>query len=87
MKKFSFRTEVTPTRISEGKVTYVDAKGNERFVQADGVVIYAGFKPKLDEALNFEGSADRFFAIGDCQAVGGYVRACTRTAFAAASQI
>ncbi|MDB9822941.1 FAD-dependent oxidoreductase [Deltaproteobacteria bacterium] len=87
MKKFSYITEATAKSIFGGKVTYVDAKGYEKSIQADSVVIYAGFKPKLDEALKFSGSADRFFTIGDCYAVGGFVRACTRTAFAAASQL
>jgi len=87
MKNFSFITQATVRGISGGKVTYVDAKGIEKTIQADAVVIYAGFTPKTDEALRFSGSADRFFAIGDCQEVGGMVRACTRTAFAAASQL
>jgi len=87
MKNFSFVTEAVTKGISDGKVTYVDAKGAEKSIQADSVVIYAGFKPRLDEALKFSGSADRFFTIGDCYEAGGLVRACTRTAFAAASQL
>jgi 2,4-dienoyl-CoA reductase-like NADH-dependent reductase (Old Yellow Enzyme family)/thioredoxin reductase len=87
MKNFNFMTEVTVKGISEGKVTYLNAKGSEKSILADSVVIYAGFKPRLDEAMRFSDSADRFFIIGDCYAVGGMVRACTRTAFAAASQI
>jgi len=87
MKNFSFITEATAKNISEEKVTYIDAKGAEKSIQADSVVIYAGFKPRMDEALKFADSADRFFTIGDCDAVGGMVRACTRTAFAAASQL
>jgi pyruvate/2-oxoglutarate dehydrogenase complex dihydrolipoamide dehydrogenase (E3) component len=87
MKNFSFITEAITKGISEGKVTYVDAKGNENSIQADSVVIYGGFKPRQDEALRFSGTAARFFNIGDSQAWGGMVRACTRSAFAAASQI
>jgi thioredoxin reductase len=87
MKNFSFKTKATAIRIVEGKVTYVDAKGDEKSTPADSVVIYAGFKPRMDEALNFSDSADRFFMIGDCQEVGGQVWACTRTAFAAASMV
>jgi thioredoxin reductase len=87
MKNFSFITEATAKGISDGKVTYVTAKGTEKTIQADSVVIYAGFKPRLDEALKFSDSADRFFTIGDCNGAGGMVRACTRTAYAAASQI
>jgi NADPH-dependent 2,4-dienoyl-CoA reductase/sulfur reductase-like enzyme len=83
---FSYVTEVTATRISEGKVFYKDATGAENSIQADSVVIYAGRKPRQDEALKFYGSAERFFAIGDCRAQGD-VRICMRNAFAAASQI
>jgi 2,4-dienoyl-CoA reductase-like NADH-dependent reductase (Old Yellow Enzyme family)/thioredoxin reductase len=83
---FSYVTEVTATRISEGKVYYKDATGAEKSIQADSVVIYAGRKPRQDEALKFCGSAERFFAIGDCRAQGD-VRICMRNAFAAASQI
>jgi 2,4-dienoyl-CoA reductase-like NADH-dependent reductase (Old Yellow Enzyme family)/thioredoxin reductase len=87
MKNFNFITEATVKGISDGKVTYVNAKGAEKSVQADSVVVYAGFKPRMDEAIKFSDSADMFFIIGDCNGVGGMVRACTRTAFAAASQI
>ena len=87
MKNFSFVTEATAKGISDGKVTYMDAGGAEKSIQAESVVIYAGFKPRQDEAVKFYGTSDRFFTIGDCQEAGGMVRACTRTAFAAASQI
>jgi 2,4-dienoyl-CoA reductase-like NADH-dependent reductase (Old Yellow Enzyme family)/thioredoxin reductase len=87
MKNFSFLTEATAKSISEGKVTYLDTKGIEKSITADSVVVYAGFRPKMDEALKFSGSAARFFTIGDCYEVGGMVQACTRTAFAAASQL
>jgi pyruvate/2-oxoglutarate dehydrogenase complex dihydrolipoamide dehydrogenase (E3) component len=87
MKNFHFKTEVTVSGIEGGNVTYADTKGKKRVIKADSVVVYAGFKPRLDEAMTFSDSADRFFIIGDCQEVGGYVRACTRTAFAAGSQI
>jgi len=87
MKNFSFITLATVRGISGGKVTYIDSEGSEKSLHADSVVIYAGFTPKTDEALRFSGSAERYFAIGDCREVGGMVRACTRTAFAAASQL
>jgi len=86
LDNFKFITEVTVTGISTGKVTYVDAKGNEKSVQADNVVISAGRQPRRSEAREFYGTAGRFFAIGDCDSAGS-VRSCTRTAFAAASQI
>jgi pyruvate/2-oxoglutarate dehydrogenase complex dihydrolipoamide dehydrogenase (E3) component len=86
MDNFKFFTEVTVKGISTGKVTYVDAKGNETSIQADSVVISAGRQPRRKEAQMFYGTASRFFAIGDCDSAGS-VRSCTRTAFAAASQI
>jgi len=83
---FSFITEVTATRISEGKVFYRDATGAEKSVRADSVVISVGRKPRQDEALKFYDSADRFFTIGDCLAEGD-VRISIRSAFSVASQI
>jgi hypothetical protein len=75
-------------------VTYVDANGGEKSINADNVVIYAGRKPRQDEALQFYGSAERFFMIGDCSSEGDIVKlsdGCVRTgiftAFGAASQI
>ena len=87
MKNFSIITEAIPKGIAAGKVTYVDARGSEKTVRADSVVIYAGFKPKKDEALKFYGSAKQFFTIGDCSDIGGNILKCIRSAFFAASQI
>ena len=86
METFSYITEATTTGISEGKVTYKDAEGNEKSIPADSVVVSAGLQPRHDEALKFYGSADRFFIIGDCRVVGN-VQKCMRTAFATASQL
>jgi 2,4-dienoyl-CoA reductase-like NADH-dependent reductase (Old Yellow Enzyme family)/thioredoxin reductase len=86
MDNFKFITEVTVNGISAGKVTYIDAKGNEKSIQADSVVISAGRQPRREEAQKFYSTAGRFFFIGDCDSAGS-VRSCTRTAFAAASQI
>jgi 2,4-dienoyl-CoA reductase-like NADH-dependent reductase (Old Yellow Enzyme family)/thioredoxin reductase len=87
LKNFTSFTEVTVTGISDGKVTYKDAKGIEKSVQADSVVIYAGLKARRDEALKFYGSAPRFFTIGDCSDDGGDVQKSVRSAFFAASQV
>jgi NADPH-dependent 2,4-dienoyl-CoA reductase/sulfur reductase-like enzyme len=86
MDNFSYITEVSVTGISKGKVTYVDAEGKEKSIRADNVVISAERQPRKEEAQKFYGTASRFFAIGDCDSAGS-VRTCTRTAFAAASQI
>jgi 2,4-dienoyl-CoA reductase-like NADH-dependent reductase (Old Yellow Enzyme family)/thioredoxin reductase len=87
MDNFSFVLEATTTRISNAKVTYEDAKGVEKSIQADSVVVFAGFKPKKDEALKFSGLTNQFFIIGDCSGNGGDIRKCNRIAFAAASRI
>jgi 2,4-dienoyl-CoA reductase-like NADH-dependent reductase (Old Yellow Enzyme family)/thioredoxin reductase len=84
---FSYILQAVATRISDGKVTYQDAKGQEKTVQADSVVIFGGLKPRQDEAMKFSGSANGFFIIGDCTGNGGDVRKCNRIAFAAASRI
>jgi len=85
-KNFSFITEARATGITKEKVTYIDSKGSEQSIQADSVVIYAGRKPRQDEAMKFYGSAGQFFIIGDCRAEGRVAQA-MRTAFATASQI
>ncbi len=87
LKNFSIITEGRATGISEGKVTYTDAKGQEQSVQADSVVVYAGLRSKKDDALRFYGSAKQFFTVGDCSEAGGNIQKCIRSAFFAASQV
>lgn len=86
LETFSFITEATTTGISKGKVNYTDAKGKEKTVKADSVVISGGMNPRQEEALKFYGSADQFFVIGDCNS-GGSVLKCMRSAFSTASQL
>jgi thioredoxin reductase len=88
MDNFSAITGVAVTRIAEGKVTYKDASGIEKSINADSVVIYSGLKARQDEALKFYGSAgNAFYPVGDCTAKGGNVQKSVRSAFLAASQI
>jgi thioredoxin reductase len=88
MDNFSAITGAMVTRISEGKVAYKDASGDEKSIQADSVVIYSGLKARQDEALRFYGSAgNAFYTVGDCTARGGNVQKSVRSAFLAASQI
>jgi pyruvate/2-oxoglutarate dehydrogenase complex dihydrolipoamide dehydrogenase (E3) component len=93
-KDFSYVTGAVVKEVSKDQVTYTDARGGEKSIPADTVVVYAGRKPRLDEALGFHGAAGRFFVIGDCSKDGDLVRICDgnvrtsqRTAFAAASKI
>jgi 2,4-dienoyl-CoA reductase-like NADH-dependent reductase (Old Yellow Enzyme family)/thioredoxin reductase len=84
---FNCILQATATGISNGKVTYKEAKGEEKSIKADSVVVFAGFKPRKDEAMKFSGLANQFFVIGDCSGNGGDIRKCNRGAFAAASMI
>jgi len=87
LKNFSIITEGTATGISAGKVTYKDAGGSEKSIQADSVVVYSGLKPKKDEALKFYGTAKQFFTVGDCSEKGGNIQKCIRSAFFTASEV
>lgn len=86
MENFAYITRAATTSISKGKVTYADAEGNEKTLEADDIVVSGGMSPLYDEALGFHGAADRFFLIGDCSEVGN-VQTSIRSAFSAASQL
>jgi hypothetical protein len=76
------------TGITNGRVTYRDASGGEKSIQADSVVIYAGLKPRGEEAMKFSGSAGQIHIIGNCGgSTDGGVQATQRSAFFAASQV
>jgi NADPH-dependent 2,4-dienoyl-CoA reductase/sulfur reductase-like enzyme len=88
LENFNYILESIATRISDGKVFYTDAKGNEKSIQADSIVLYAGLKAKQDEAMSFYGSARKaFFIIGDCTGKCGDVQKAVRNAYFTASQI
>jgi NADPH-dependent 2,4-dienoyl-CoA reductase/sulfur reductase-like enzyme len=87
MDNFSYIVQATATRISEGKVTYVDVKGSEKSIQADSVVIYAGLSPRMDEAMKFSGSAPQVLFLGDCTGKAGTVQKTIRSAFFTASEV
>ncbi len=86
-ENFSYVLEAGVTGISEGKVTYRDSSGSEKSIQADSVVIYAGLRPRMDEAMKFSGSAGQFFLIGDCTGRAGTLQKTIRSAFFMASQV
>jgi 2,4-dienoyl-CoA reductase-like NADH-dependent reductase (Old Yellow Enzyme family)/thioredoxin reductase len=79
--------KATVTHISEGRVNYSDVKGTEKAIQADSVVVYAGLKPKMDEAMKFSGTAPQVLFLGDCTGKAGNVQKAIRSAFFAASQV
>ncbi|MBP1610026.1 MAG: hypothetical protein H6Q04_2261, partial [Acidobacteria bacterium] len=76
------------TAVANGKVTYKDASGSEKSVDADSVVLYAGLKARQDEAMRFSGSAGQIFIVGNCSGrTSGGVQTTQRSAFFAASQV
>lgn len=79
--------EAVAISISREKVTYLDTKGSEKYIQANKMVIYASLKPKKDEALKFYSSANRFFIIGYCSDEGRNVQKSILSTFFAVSQI
>jgi 2-enoate reductase len=88
MDNFNAVPGVIVTRISDGKVTYRNADGSEKSVQADSVVVYSGLRARQDEALKFYGSArSAFYTAGDCTGKGGNVQKSVRGAFLVGSQI
>lgn len=74
------------TRVSPDSVTYVDKEGAEHTVPADSIVIAAGTRARVDDAMKFYNTADRFAMIGDCNGVGN-VQKVMRSAFSTASSI
>jgi len=84
---FSYVLEARVKDISGGKVTYTDAKGSEKSVQADSVVIWSGLKPRIEEAEKFIGSADDVLFLGDCTGGCGLIQKTIRSAFFVASMV
>jgi NADPH-dependent 2,4-dienoyl-CoA reductase/sulfur reductase-like enzyme len=87
MDNFSYIVKATATRISGGRVFYKDANGSEKSIQADSVVIYAGLKPRQEEALRFSDSAKQVLLLGDCTGKNGSIQKTIRSAFFVASQV
>ncbi|MBN1982103.1 MAG: FAD-dependent oxidoreductase [Chitinivibrionales bacterium] len=56
----------TCTRITGSGVYARDNHGDERFFEAETVLIAVGYKAKNDEAELLRGCAEEFIAIGDC---------------------
>ena len=82
-----FILHATAKKIENGKVIYSDSDGNEKSIEADSVVIYAGLKPMIDEASKFIGSANQVLFMGDCTGRNGTIQKAIRSAFFMASQV
>ena len=82
----TYHTNATCTEITEQGLTYKDADGELHQVAADTVIVAAGMKPRLDEAMSFAGCAREWEQIGDC-IVPSNVRNAVRTGYDAANRI
>jgi pyruvate/2-oxoglutarate dehydrogenase complex dihydrolipoamide dehydrogenase (E3) component len=86
LEKFHYILQARGTGIGDGQVTYLDADGNEKTIEASSVVIAVGMKAKDTLAMEFHGASDRLFMIGDCNRAGNVQKA-MRSAFSTASQL
>jgi thioredoxin reductase len=84
---FSYVLETTVKSITGGKVAYSDAKGADHSIEADSIVIYAGLKPRMDEAEKFIGAADEVLMLGHCTGRNPTIQKTVRSAFFIASQV
>ncbi|WP_168190125.1 FAD-dependent oxidoreductase [Caloramator sp. E03] len=83
---FSYILNARCTSIEANKVRYIDKNGDEKYIEADSVIVAAGMRSKKEEALNFYGSAGRFYMIGDCKKAATIQQA-MRSAYSTASTI
>lgn len=82
----TYHVNATCTAITPEGVTYTDGEGAEQTLAADTVIVAAGMKPRLDEAMSFAGCARAWEQIGDCIAPSN-VRNAVRTGYDAANRI
>ena len=69
-----------------GKLRYMDKSGTEQELDADYVVVCAGSQPLHQEAISFDGCANRVHYIGVCVKQGN-VHVATLAAWRTANQI
>lgn len=65
-KNFHIHVNTQVTQIQNNQVI-CEKEGQSFCIQADTILISAGYKAKSDEAYSFGGSAPQYFYIGDCQ--------------------
>jgi 2,4-dienoyl-CoA reductase-like NADH-dependent reductase (Old Yellow Enzyme family)/thioredoxin reductase len=82
----TYHVNATCTGISADGLTFKDKDGNEQKVEADTVIVAAGMRPRLDEAMSFAGCGRVWEQIGDCITPSN-VRNAVRTGFDAANRI
>ena len=72
------------TGIGADSVTYRGQDGAEQRLDCDSVVIAAGMRTRVDEAMKYAEAGDMFRLIGDCNKVGS-VMSCMRSAYSTAN--
>jgi 2,4-dienoyl-CoA reductase-like NADH-dependent reductase (Old Yellow Enzyme family)/thioredoxin reductase len=85
-QNFKYLLNSRCTAITKTGVNYIDRYGVDYVLEAGSVVIAVGMKSCSDKALEFFSTADEFFMIGDCTAVGN-IQKVMRSAFSTASMI
>jgi thioredoxin reductase len=84
---FSFEVNARCTGIRGGKeVVYVDAQGAQKTVKADTVLVAAGMKGRIGEAIALTQESPRTYMIGDCGRLGS-IQTALRTAYGIASTL
>jgi 2,4-dienoyl-CoA reductase-like NADH-dependent reductase (Old Yellow Enzyme family)/NADPH-dependent 2,4-dienoyl-CoA reductase/sulfur reductase-like enzyme len=82
----TYYTNATCTEITDKGLTYKGADGKLNEVAADTIIIAAGMRSRLDEAMSFAGCAREWEQIGDC-IVPSNVRNAVRNGYDAANRI
>lgn len=84
--RFAYITEAATQAITDEAVVYRTKDGQLHQILADSVVLAGGRTANSEFALQFYGTANGFYMVGDCKTPGN-VQRCMRMAYAAASQI
>ena len=66
-KSAKLETRVKVTRVTEEGVFAVNQKGEERFYEADTILLAVGLKPRTELVESLRDSVPNFVVIGDCQ--------------------
>ncbi len=65
-KSVRLETRVKCTRVTEGGVSAVNMEGEERFYEADTILLAVGLKPRTETVESLRSCAPDFIVIGDC---------------------
>lgn len=84
-ENFTGLTSVKVMEVNTNQVIYEDVQGLHELIP-DTIIISAGMKPYMEEALSFYGCAKEFYMLGDC-AKPATIQQANRQAFAIAHQI